>query len=102
MQAFARIHRRFFRARPWPGPLSSLKCRCRYPAEKQPRREIIVLQRFWDLVRSIFDRSAELAGRSAARARTCLTAARGALVALAILGVAGFVLYRNPPVQNVG
>ena len=76
-------------------------------------RETILLERLRNLIEGIRDwlarRAAEsgsLAEHAASRglenARSGFAASRAALVLLALLGGAGYLLYRHPPVQTVG
>jgi len=74
---------------------------------------MILLQRLKVLIEGIRDwlarrtagsgsLAAQAARRSVERARSGFAAARAALVLLVLLGCAGYLLYRNPPVQTVG
>src|SRR5258706_686051 len=47
-------------------------------------------------------RAAEVARNGTARALDGLSAARGALIGLGLLGGAGYLLYLYPPVKSVG
>src|SRR5262245_51093220 len=70
---------------------------------------MIVLQRLKDwleavrawLARRVLE-SGNLARSGALRAGSALAGARAAIVAIAVLGAAGYWLYRNPPVKTVG
>jgi len=67
-----------------------------------------VLHRLKDVLRSIRDRVAGLAGwpahvagNGAARALSAMHGARGLLVGLSVLGAAGYALYTHPPMANI-
>ena len=68
-----------------------------------------MLHRLKDVLRSIRDRVAGLAGwpahvagNGAARALSAMHGARGLLVGLSVLGAAGYALYTHPPMANIG
>jgi len=68
-----------------------------------------VLHRLKDVLRSIRDRVAGLAGwpahvagNGAARALSAMHGARGFLLGLGALGAAGYALYTHPPMANIG
>ena len=67
-----------------------------------------MLHRLKDVLRSIRDRVAGLAGwpahvagNGAARALSAMHGARGLLVGLSVLGAAGYALYTHPPMANI-
>ena len=67
-----------------------------------------MLHRFKDVLRSIRDRvaglagwTAHVAGNGAARALSALHGTRGLLVGLSVLGAAGYALYTHPPLANI-
>ena len=72
-----------------------------------------MLQRLKDLIQSIRNAyagpavaldgaAADAAGDGAARAAPVIAGAKGALLVLAALGAAGYLIYRHPPLQGVG
>ena len=72
-----------------------------------------MLQRLKDLIQSIRDAyarpavalggaAADVARDGAARAAAGIAGAKGALLVLAALGAAGYLLYNHPPLQDVG